>query len=500
VAGRSNARRRSPAGQPDLTELGTSGLKRFGGRIYEEFLKELQGPPGIKVITEMSSNDPIVGAILFAIKMQLRSVTWRVEPASQNGEDVRAADHLDSCMGDMSSTWADFVTEALSMAPYGWAYHELCYKRRSGPKPPPTTPILPDGGSDPQIDQAALAAADDPDQTPPASKFSDGLIGWRKIPLRGQETLLRWEFDASGGIQGMHQLGPPDYRPRFVPIDKALLFRTESTKNNPEGRSALRTAYRPWFFKRRIEEHEAIGIERELAGYPVLQPPEGLDIWNANDPDMVALRAEAEAMVRGVRRDEMEGALLPFGWTFSLITSGGARAIDVGQTIDRKNREIALSVLADFILIGHEKVGSFALAATKKDMFGTACSAWMDALAEILNDYAIPRLFELNPFRVTELPTLAHGDVTDIPLDEIGGFVKDMTGVGVLTPDDNLEAHIRQIARLPEKTEPTSADEMRTATRRATEPDTPPESGESDERIDAGGAPEGGSGGGASQG
>jgi hypothetical protein len=171
----------------------------------------------------------------------------------------------------------------------------------------------------------------------------------------------------------------------------------------------------------------------------------------------------------------MEGALLPFGWTFSLITSGGARAISVGDTIDRKNREIALSVLADFILIGHEKVGSFALAATKKDMFGTACGAWMDAIAEILNDYAIPRLFELNPFRVTELPQLAHGDVTDIPLDEIGAFVKDMTGVGVLTPDDNLEAHIRQIARLPEKTEPTSADDMRGAIRVATDPKSQPE-------------------------
>ena len=30
---------------------------------------------------------------------------------------------------------------------------------------------------------------------------------------------------------------------------QALLFRTKSRKDNPEGRSILRNAYRPWYFK-----------------------------------------------------------------------------------------------------------------------------------------------------------------------------------------------------------------------------------------------------------
>ena len=52
-------------------------------------------------------------------------------------------------------------------------------------------------------------------------------------------------------------------------MEKCLLFRTQTHKNNPEGRSILRNAYRSWYFKKRIEEIEGVGIERDLAGIPI---------------------------------------------------------------------------------------------------------------------------------------------------------------------------------------------------------------------------------------
>jgi hypothetical protein len=59
----------------------------------------------------------------------------------------------------------------------------------------------------------------------------------------------------------------------FIPIEKMLLFRTTVQRNNPEGRSMLRTAYRPWRNKKRIEEIEGVGIERDLAGLPMARIP-----------------------------------------------------------------------------------------------------------------------------------------------------------------------------------------------------------------------------------
>ena len=63
-----------------MKEYGRIGQKRWDGMFSEEFLPELTGLKGIKVYQEMERNDDTIGAILFAIKMLIRHVTWSVEP------------------------------------------------------------------------------------------------------------------------------------------------------------------------------------------------------------------------------------------------------------------------------------------------------------------------------------------------------------------------------------------------------------------------------------
>ena len=62
-------------------EIGRSGQKRYGGILYEEFLTELQGIRGVRTYLEMSENDDVIGAILFAIKMLIRQTSWNVQAA-----------------------------------------------------------------------------------------------------------------------------------------------------------------------------------------------------------------------------------------------------------------------------------------------------------------------------------------------------------------------------------------------------------------------------------
>ncbi|RJQ04432.1 MAG: hypothetical protein C4551_10790 [Bacillota bacterium] len=326
--------------QLDLSEIGLSGLSRMGGTVYEEFLPQLQGPKAIKVYREMSTNDPVVGAILFAVDMLLRQVSWRVEPASPETPDQEAAEFLQSCLGDMSATWEDTVSEILSMLVYGFSYHEIVYKRRLGDQRDPTK----------------------------RSRYTDGRIGWRKLAGRSQDTLYQWEFDEHGGIQAMVQQAPPDYSLRRIPIEKGLLFRTRAHKGSPEGYSVLRNAYRPWWMKKRIEEIEAIGIERDLAGLPIAWVPPELLGPNATAEQKATLDA-IKKIVRNVRRDEQEGIVFPLAYRdgekafdFGLLSTGGRRQFDTDSVIARYDQRIAMTVLCDFILLGHEKVGSFALA------------------------------------------------------------------------------------------------------------------------------------------
>jgi len=70
-------------------ETGKTGLNRWGGTVEEEWLPDLQGMKAIKKYKEMRDNDPIIGAILFAIKMLCRQADWHVESSDQNVEAVR---------------------------------------------------------------------------------------------------------------------------------------------------------------------------------------------------------------------------------------------------------------------------------------------------------------------------------------------------------------------------------------------------------------------------
>ena len=219
------------APRPDLTEIGSTGLRRSSGFVYEEFLTQLRGRLGSKTYREMADNDPVIGSFLFAIEKIITRLEWRVDPFSELGstdepddQDVETARFVEECLNDMSDSFDSALASILSFVVFGWSWHEIVYKRRVGP-----------------------------DQKDPRkrSKFSDGKVGWRKWPIRAQETWMRWEFDEDGGIQAYVQYDPSGGGMHTIPIDKSLLFRTTTQKNNPEGRSLLRNSYRPWY-KRNI--------------------------------------------------------------------------------------------------------------------------------------------------------------------------------------------------------------------------------------------------------
>lgn len=419
----------------DFKELGSTGLRRSGGTVYEEFLTTLRGIRGARVYREMADNDPTIGSMLFAIEKVITRLEWRVDPYSDNSEDgetqakdKEVADFVESCLNDMSDSWDATLSQILSMLVFGYSYHEIVYKKRGGDSNDPTK----------------------------RSKFNDGKIGWRKMPIRSQETLWQWMIDEDGGIQGMIQSDPSSGGSHTIPIDKALLFRTTSQKNNPEGRSILRNAYRPWFFKRRIEEIEAIGIERDLAGLPVAYlPPEYLS--STATPEQASVLASIQAIVTSIKRNEQEGIVMPAMYDdnghkmfdLQLLSSGGSRQFDTDKTIQRYDQRMAMSILSDFILLGHDRVGSYALGSSKMDLWSMAVDSIAKNIAEVMNQYAIPRLLKLNGMDVSRAPFLTYGEVSHVDLTEISDFVTKLAQAGVLMPDPKLEDYLRTVAGLP---------------------------------------------------
>ena len=416
-------------------EVGSSGLlTSTGGYVAEEFHPNLAGRKALETWRTMKDNDALVGSILFAIDMLCRQVEWSVE---QGEADDASKQFLEECMEDMSHSWGDLISEILSMLPFGFAYHEIVYKKRSGEQ------ILTNGK--------------------PGSKYTDGKIGWRKIPLRAQETLDHWDFDDEGGVKAFVQKAPPLYEDVAIPVEKSLLFRTTSYKNNPEGRSVLRSAYSSWFYKKRIQVIEGTGIERDLAGFPVFWIPAEFLADDAT-PEQKAVAAAFAKMGENIKRDKQEFMLMPMAYDengnkaydFTLTSAGGTRSFDTSAIIQRYNQEIAMSVLADFILLGHEKVGSFALSDSKTDIFAIALGTIMDSIEDVFNRFAVPRLFSLNGMDLENLPKIVHGDIEKPDLAALGAYITALGGAGLpLFPDDDLEAYLREAAGLPEVSEET---------------------------------------------
>lgn len=394
---------------PRFGELGVTGINRWGGSVSEEFLPQLQYPRAARIYKEMADNDPTIGAILYMAEQLIRKTDWTVQPAGDKSADKKAAQFLEECMHDMSMSWQNTISEILSMLVYGFSFHEIVYKVRGGPS-----------ARNPRY----------------RSKYSDGRIGWAKLPIRSQHTLYGWEFDDSGDVKAFVQQVPPTYKIVAIPLSKGLLFRTKIARDNPEGRSLLRNAYRPWYFKKRIEEIEGIGIERDLAGLPTLIPPEGVDIWDPENAEAVRIRGIAENLVRNIRRDRSEGVVLPYGWELKLLSTGGTRQFDTNAIINRYDNRIAITMLADIVMMGGDKVGSFALGEVKKSLLAASLEAIIQHIADVFNSFAIPKLFTFNYFpRITDYPRVKPGEVETPDIKELAFLLR----AGGLRVDKDLE-------------------------------------------------------------
>jgi hypothetical protein len=419
----------------DLRDLGSSGLKQFGGFIYESDLPELTGQRAVKAFNEMKDNDHTCGTVMYVINTLLRQVPWRVAEASKESFDLDAAEFLDSCMGDMEETWTDTTAEAFNgMISIGFSYHEKVYKRRAGNMPQPHL----------------------------NSRYNDGRIGWRALASRSQDTIYRWVFDDHGRLLGAEQMSPPRYKVVFLPLDKCLLFRAAVEKGNPQGRSIFRSAWRAYYLKRGVENIEGVGVERDVCGIPVTWiPQELIQDAEAGDEDAKAIVETYKALATNLRRDAQEGIVMPLRYDdkgnkmfdISLLSSAGSRQFDTDKIIRRYDTAIARSVLADFLFLGDGggASGSWAMHSDKTKLFLQSLTTYLDTFTDIINQKAVEPLMRLNGFRMSAPPRIEHGSLDQVNVVELADTILKLAQAGMpIFPSESTESYVRDIVGLPE--------------------------------------------------
>lgn len=401
--------------------LGVTGLSIWKGILSEEYLPALRGTKKVKVFREMA-DDAVIGALLDSIRMPLVAAEFSVTPASDSAADKKAAEFLESCLFDMTRySWRQHLLDMLDMLTYGWALSEIVLKKRLG------------------------------DAADPPSKFDDGRLGIDILDPRGQETLDYWNMDEENNVDSMVQRDPVTGEKKEIPDWKMVHVTFRSRKRSPEGNSPLRSLYRSWYMRKNLEVIEAIGVERDMAGLPVMTLPPG-----ATDTD----KLEAEAIVRNIRQDEEAGVVLPAppigsteGWKLELL-SGGGKMYNAREIIRDLNKIILMRFFAQFLLIGMEQVGTQALVKGSQDFFSLGLKSIQQELLEMWNQQLVPVLFKFNKFSgMTGQPYLDWADPGKFDIKALADLINSLTGSQIITPGPELEDHIRDIAGLPDRPE-----------------------------------------------
>lgn len=425
-----------------FAEIGATGLKQFSGYLKEEFIRDLIDRTGRARFHEMLTNHPMIKAGLGTINLHLRQIPIHVEAGGDSIEDKKAAMLIETSLDDMALSRSDTFSNLLTMLPYGWSLSETVYKRRLGSEPGETT------------DETGQVVA------LPTSSYNDGLIGWRKWAARSQQSLVRWDFAPDGGTRGMYQQAAPDYRTRYLPLNKCLLFRTSAINDNPEGDSLLRGCYTSWYTQKQLLFIQAVGFKRDLTGIPIAYLPQEI-MTAASGTAEASVRDECEKIVKRLVVDEQAGVAWPAIFDsngnqvskLELIGSPGSKQANVKEAIEYYDTRIAQVLFTDFLLFGHTKIGTQALSSTRiEDVYMLALTAWLESILEVINRRAIPQLLALNGMRPQQMPKLAHGRVGNPDLTMIGQYITALAGAGMMlfpSPEGDLESLLLDMADLP---------------------------------------------------
>jgi len=383
-------------------EIGGTGTAIFEGQISNtDYVPELTGSNALVVYDKMRKSDGVIGAVLLACELPIRSATFYVEPASDDPQDQEIAEFVENNLfKGMTVTWDDFLRQILLMLPFGHMVFEKVF-----------TEVEYKGNT---------------------------YIGWKKFAPRLPTSIYKWE--TADHQPGITQILPDGSQPS-IPIEKLLIFTYRKEGDNWLGTSLLRNAYRAWFFKQHIEKINAIAIERQGIGIPYAELP----------PNHTPLDVEkAKEILQNIRANEKAYLIKPNGWDIGFIDMRGNTVVNPVPTIARYDREIMLSTLTQFMDLGSNNVGSRALSTDQSTAFENNLQAIAKQICDTINNYAIKQLVDLN-WDVKDYPTLKFTKIGRVDYDKFASALQSLASAGILTPSPELEDYVRDILGLPSK-------------------------------------------------
>lgn len=391
-----------------VESIGSPGTQIYAGYIQEDYLHNLQGHERADVFDQMRRSDAQIAMCLSAVKNPIMSGNWEVEPADDTPQQKEMAEFITHLLFEaMDEPWSQFLVEALTCVDFGYSLFELTDKVVMG---------HPRWGNYNAIKQ----------------------LGWRS-----QRTIHRFNCEPKNGkLLSVSQYVYGDMnRVVDIPAEYLLLFTIAREGSNYEGISFLRRLYGNWFRKDHYMKMNAIGIERFAIPTPIVSVPSGAQGTDQFDALILALEAYTTHQSNYLTK--------PAGWDID-FANNVYDPEKVEASVDAEDKRMVKVFLANFLELGMGgSGGAYALSNDLSDFFLGGIKYIATLVCEGLNQHVIPRMIKMNYGPQQVYPKLKVSGIDDKLGEELGLMMKQFAESQYITPDDQLEEHLRKRMGLP---------------------------------------------------
>lgn len=259
-----------------------------------------------------------------------------------------------------------------------------------------------------------------------------GRTAEQRVEARPPWTYFRFVQDSAKNLVRIEQLYGIDRG--YIPADRLVLFVNDPDGEGYLGNAILRPAWKHWLYATTIEKFDAIGIERLTTGVPFAHLPPQTNDETVRTIDQLFKNVRTHENARIVLKAPMDAKISVL---FNDYKNDSAH-----KSIDMHRRNMYLSVLQQFLILGGNSAGSYALSSSLIDFFSLATNAVSSYIAETINEQRIKRLIDLNWSNVEEYPVIKFANIDRLSPAALGQM---FSQVGqFLTWDDGLQAWLRE--------------------------------------------------------
>ena len=439
-------------------ELGNLGIALSDDERYNIARKDLKFPDSVSTFDKMAQNI-VIATALSATNMLAERTPLYFEAYDDTKQSKKRKEFVEQCFDDMTHSLKDFVLDCMTSQKYGFAILEKVFRYRN---------------------------------TKYGSKYDDGLVGIKRLPLRHQSTITGWDFDDEmRDLLGFYQANINGYISTtknknflvtslkksidesndsniFIPRDRFLHIKANGTQGNPEGVSPLAPCYTYWRKLEQLLDTEEVACFKNMNGIAVSKIPSVYMSEDATPEQKMVAQIHKDGVTKlGV--GSQTGLLLPSDrdengspyFDFDLKSASASNITAISNVIRTRSDQIYQCLFADIMILG---TGTSGAVKNKADMLNMLVEARLNEICDQINKDLLPDLFRRNGWDETKTPKLVIGKIADLDMEVYAKAMQQLkaTKLIAVTPENiNFIAEVFQLPyRIPDDATKEEIDEI----------------------------------------